>query len=87
MFNVYVSAILLTSKDRVDKNQITTQENKEPLNAEQAVRLARECTKRISIGYVKIVDITNDTIAFEWHYMLGIAFHGITLTKFTNPKK
>lgn len=74
MFNVYITATFFTPEDKVDENPIMTRENNEPLDAEQAMRLAKECSERVSVGYVRVVDIADDTIAFEWHFKLGVLF-------------
>jgi len=87
MFNVYITATFFTPEDKVDDYPIAseacragfactpmTRENNEPLDAEQAMRLAKECSERVSVGYVRVVDIADDATVFEWHFKLGILF-------------
>lgn len=74
MFDVYITATFFTPEDKVDENPILTLENNEPLDAEQAMRLAKECSERVSVGYVRVVEISDDAIVFEWHFKLGILF-------------
>jgi hypothetical protein len=74
MFNVYITATFFTLEDKVDENPIMTRENNEPLDAEQAMRLAKECSERVSVGYVRVVDIADDATVFEWHFKLGVLF-------------
>lgn len=72
MFNIYTTSILFTPPDKVP--EITSLENQLPLCDEEAIELAVQCTKRCSVGYVKIVWVNDDSITFEWHHKLGVMF-------------
>jgi hypothetical protein len=74
MFNVYITSLPYTPKDKVDEDPLLSLENKSPLGAKQAMDLARECSGRALVGYVRVVDIAEDSTVFEWHFNLGVVF-------------
>lgn len=74
MFSVYLTTKLFTSPDKVDEHPVLSCENRKPLDASAAMALAKECSQRVMVGHIRVVDVEDDATVFEWHYELGVIF-------------
>jgi len=72
-FAVYVTAIPFLADETMEESAPSSLE-RENLNAEEAMKLATECSKRCLVGRVRIICQNDDTISLEWIRGKGIVF-------------